>query len=344
MLNEKEMLLQLSQHRELVFNLLNNLPINSINISNNKVRFDTIEHNSHAYSLDLETLYYYNFRDGKKGNLIDLMSDLLKEDRNSILYTLYISLCLKGDILDFNSETVSNEYEYKLEFPESYDDDALKDYPNVISDLFLKDNIWITSQIHWGIKYDNRYKRIIIPVYQDEGLVGAIGRLNKSKIEDYENKYMPILTYSKSKVLFGLDTYKDKIKQIKKVIIVESEKSVIKAWQYRSKIPVVAIGCSSISRTHIERLNLLGVDEIILALDKSIEDENVLKNDLNKLNKYSNAKIIKFLDIDKCEDVGEKMCIFDLTDTKKIREIFKKHLVVYKNGGKDDKGTISDIQ
>lgn len=343
MLNENEMLLQLAQHKDLVYNLLNSLPINSISTSNNKVRFDTINHNSHAYSLDLDTLYYYNFRDGKKGNLIDLMSELLNEDRNSIFYNLYISLCLKGDVLDFNSEITYNEYEYKLEFPETYDDNALDDYPNIISDLFLKDNIWVTTQIKWGIRYDNKYKRIIIPVYQDESLVGAIGRLNKSKLEDYENKYMPILTYSKSKVLFGLDVYKDKIKKCKKAIIVESEKSVIKAWQYKSKIPVVAIGCSSISRTHIERLNLLGVEEIILSLDKSIEDENVLKNDLNKLNKYSNAKTIKFLDIDKCDDVGAKMCIFDLTDTKKIREIFQKHLVTYKNGGKDDKRAVRDI-
>lgn len=339
MLNEKEILLQLAQHKDIIENLINKLPITSVSFSNNKLRFDTVEHNSHAYSLDLNTLTYFNFRDSKYGNLIHLLSCLLNRQRDEILYEIYLSLCLKGDIIDTSNCEFSENFEYKLEYPENYEKDSLNSYKNVISDLFLKDNLWITTQCHWGIKYDFKYKRIIIPVYQDGDLVGAIGRLNKSKIENYENKYMPILAYSKSKVLFGFDEYRDLIKKTKKVILVESEKSVMKAWQMKSKIAVLAIGCNSVSRHHIERLNILGVNEIILALDKGIEDKNVLKNDLEKLSKYSNAKIIKYLDVDDCVYLNDKECFLDKTDKNIINKCFKEHLKIYKeeyNGtGKD---------
>ena len=328
MLNEKEILLQLAQHRDIIEELLNKLPIQCKCISGNKVRFDTVEHNSHAYLLDLENLTYFNFRDGKYGNLIDLMSQLLNRQREEILYELYLSLCLKGDIIDTSG--YESNFEYKLEYPESYPENSLDSYRNVISDLFLKDNIWITTQEYWGIKYDYKYKRIIIPVYQDEELVGALGRLNKSKIEDYENKYMPTLVYSKSKVLFGLDEYRNLIKKTSKVILVESEKSVLKAWQLKSKIPVLAIGCNSISRHHIERLNILGVKQIIVCLDKGIEDKNVLKHDLEKLSKYSNAKIIKYLDVDNCTYLEDKECVWDKTDIEVINKCFKEYMVIYK--------------
>lgn len=330
MLNEKEILLQLAQHRDIVEELMNKLPIQCKTISNNKVRFDTIEHSSHAYSLDLDTLSYFNFRDGKYGNLIDLVSEILNKQREEVLYEIYLSLCLKGDIIDTTNCEIGGCFEYSLEYPESYPENSLNNYKNVISDLFLKDNIWITTQEYWNIKYDYKYKRIIIPVYQDGELVGALGRLNKSKIEEYENKYMPTLIYSKSKVLFGLDEYRDLIKKVSKVILVESEKSVLKAWQLKSKIPVLAIGCSSISRHHIERLNILGVKHIILCLDKGIEDKNVLKNDLNKLDKYSTAKVIKYLDSDGCEYLEDKECVWDKTDTEIINKCFKEYLVTYK--------------
>lgn len=330
MLNEKEILLQLAQHEDIVQELLNKLPIQCKGISNNKVRFDTIEHNSHAYSLDLCSLTYFNFRDGKYGNLIDLICELLNKQRDEITYELYISLCLKGDMVDTSNYQCDYNFEYKLEYPESYPENSLDSYKNVISDLFLKDNIWITTQEYWGIKYDFKYKRIIIPVYQDGELVGALGRLNKSKVEDYENKYMPTLIYSKSKVLFGLDEYRETIKKLSKVIIVESEKSVIKAWQMKSKIPVLAIGCNSISRHHIERLNILGVNHIIVCLDKGIEDKNVIKHDLEKLDRYSNANIIEYVDVDNCTYLEDKECVFDKTDKDIINRCFKEYVIRYK--------------
>ncbi len=148
MLNEKEILLQLAQHKDIIENLINKLPITSVSFSNNKLRFDTVEHNSHAYSLDLNTLTYFNFRDSKYGNLIDLLSCLLNRQRDEILYEIYLSLCLKGDIIDTSNCEFSENFEYKLEYPENYEKDSLNSYKNVISDLFLKDNLWITTQCH----------------------------------------------------------------------------------------------------------------------------------------------------------------------------------------------------
>lgn len=323
---ENQILLQLATRRDLVLDILNSLPIQMSGVSDSDViRFDTYEHNGKAYSFDLKTLRYYNFRTNKCGNLIDLLVEFTKKNREEVYSTIYLNILTRG-ILDCNYEEGYYQEEYSLKYPEPYDSNSLDIYPNMTSKLFLNDNIWVTTQIYWNIKYDNKSKRVIIPVYQDYELVGAIGRLNKSKVEKYENKYMPLLRYNKSTVLFGLDEYRNKIKETKKVILVESEKSVMKAWQYNSKIPVLAVGCSSISRHHIERLNILGVETIIWSQDKGIEDKDVLGNNIKKLKRYSNAKKIKYLDVDSCEYLEDKESIFD-KDIETIKKCFNECLV-----------------
>lgn len=326
---EKSILSQLHNNINIVMALLETLPIRvSSNNDEGVIRFDTYEHSSNAYSLNLNTLSYFNFRENKGGSILQLISELTGKTMDKVCSEVYLMFVTQGEIKPCEN-TVYEFKEYEFLTPEAYDERLLENYTPTISELFKKDNLWITTQIYWGIRYDYRTHRVVIPVYQDYDLVGAIGRLNKEKVEDTENKYFPILNYSKSRVLFGYDEYKERIKKVGKAILVESEKSVMKAWQYNSRIPVLAIGGSNISRHHIERLNLLGVKHIILALDKGIECEDVLQGNLRKLQTYSNAKILQYIDVDNCDLLEDKECIFD-REQEVINHCFKNHVITIK--------------
>ena len=331
-MKEFDLLVQLANNKDLVMSILNSLPIKITSQNGDNIRFDTFNHSSNAYSMKLNSLIYFNFRTNKSGNLIDLMQMLTDQPRDKICSGLYLTLLSRGLVVPYE-RIEYEEDEYILEIPDSYDEDLLLAYPKIFSDLFYQDNLDLITQYYWGIRYDYKSHRVLIPVYQDESLVGMIGRLNKNQIEDSENKYFPILSYQKSAVLFGYDEYKELVKKTKTVILVESEKSVMKAWQMESKLPVLAIGSSNVSRHHIERLNLLGVQRIILALDKGIEEKSVMTNDLSKISRYSNAKTIEYIDVDSCSRLKDKECIFD-RDKDIINHCFKEHLVAVRKNGK----------
>lgn len=325
---EDSLMMYLAKNKDYLHKLLESLPISISDSTQSTVRFDVYGHHNKAYSLNLNTLKYYNFRDNKGGNLIDLLSEFNKKSREEIYTDIYTNMLFNGCIQSTNcDDNFSFEEEYQLKYPEPYDECELNRFKPIISSLFKKDNIWVTTQIKWDIRYDYDSNRIIIPVYQDMELVGAIGRLNKSKLEEYENKYLPLLRYNKSTVLFGLDMMRDKIKETKSVILVESEKSVLKAWQYNYKTPVLAVGSSSVSRHQIERLNILGVSNILLALDKGIENKDVVYKNLLKLKQYSTAKNIYNLEVDDVEQslLDDKECVFDRTDLKEIEYIIKNY-------------------
>lgn len=323
MLNENQILLQIASRQEVLNSILENLPIQITSINEEVIRFDDYGHSSSAFSMNLSNLTYYNFRENKKGNLIDLMEKYSKKSRSEIVTEMYLTIMMTKGLVDVEYEQFDSTY--KLEYPDVYEDSCLEEFPKMMSRLFLKDNLWLTTQAHWDIRYDYKRKRIVIPVYQDGELVGALGRLNKTTLEQYENKYMPSLIYNKTRVLFGLDEYRDRIKKIKKVILVESEKSVMKAWQYKLPIPVLAVGGSSISRHHIERLNILGVETIAWIQDKGIQEQDVLKNNMRKLAKYSTAKNIKYFDSDSCELLEDKECLLD-KDIDSIKNMLSKYI------------------
>ena len=331
MLNLLPIVLGNLAHTELYKNLLSGIATNpSISSDGKRLRFDLIGHNSNAYVLDLSTMSYFNFRENSFGDIIDLYLKETKSNisKNEFVNTLYIQMQKKQLIdLSLNYELeYTDDYVFKVPIP--YNKEDLEKYPLIISELFLKDNIDLDSQSYWGIRYDRRTKRIIIPVYQDDELVGAIGRRNTVLVQHYENKYMPILPYSKSLVLFGYDEYKEKIQQSKKVMLVESEKSVIKMWQMKSKLPTLALGSHSISRYQIDRLKLLGAEKIIIALDKSLDYDKGLFPNIEKLKRYGNFKEICYLDVNNVSNshLKEKECICDKSP-EDIMYIFKNHLI-----------------
>lgn len=328
MILEDIVLHNLNLNREILYNLLHNFVGKIITSSDGMTaRFD-IDHNSNAYVLSLnDSLRYYNFRNNEKGNILDLLSKLNDVDKTKYISQLYLSLATNKQLINESGEVESWNDTYIFQTPEIYDKEILKDYPIAISELFLKDNISVETQLFFGVRYDKFTRRVLIPVYYNNELIGLTGRRNAKYLQEGENKYMPILRYSKSLVFFGYDVYYDLIKKTKTVMIVESEKSVMKMWQMGSKIPTLALGSNALSRNHIELLKLLQVDTVIFALDKSLSYEESLIPNIKKLKKYGRECKIKYIDVNNVpnELLGEKEAICD-RNKEEINEIFTKYL------------------
>lgn len=328
MILEDIVLHNLNLNREFLFELLQQHIGKIIPSSDgNTIRFD-IDHNSNAYVLSLDdSLRFYNFRSNEKGNVLDLLSRLNGIDKSKYISQVYLTLLTNKKLINESGELESWDDNYIFQTPEIYDKELLNNFPIVISELFLEDNIQAETQLAFGIRYDTKSRRVLIPVYYNNELVGLTGRRNAKHLQDGENKYMPILRYSKSLVLFGYDVYYDLIQKTKTVMIVESEKSVMKMWQMESKLPTLALGSNALSRNHIELLKLLQVDTVIFALDKSLSYEESLIPNIKKLKKYGRECKIKYIDVNNIPNnlLGEKEAICD-RKKEEITEIFTKYL------------------
>ena len=328
MILEDIVLHNLNLNREILYSLLNAY-VGKLTPSSDgtTLRFD-VQHSSNAYVLSLDdSLRYYNFRNNEKGNILDLLSKLADIDKTKYITELYLNLRLENKLINECGEIEEWEENYVYQVPEIYDKECLKHYPEAISEMFLNDGIGIETQLFFNIRYDKRTRRVVIPVFYNKELIGAIGRRNAIYLQEKENKYMPILRYSKSLVFFGYDIYYDLIQKTKTVMLVESEKSVMKMWQMESKIPTLALGSNALSRNHIEILKLLQVDTVIFALDKSLDYVDSLIPNIQRLKKYGRECKIKYIDVNNIPNnlLGEKEAICD-RNKEEIIEIFTKYL------------------
>lgn len=328
MILEDIVLHNLNLNREILYSLLNNY-VGKLTPSSDgtTLRFD-IYHSSNAYVLSLDdSLRYYNFRNNEKGNILDLLSKLADIDKTKYITELYLNLKLENKLINECGEIDDLDDNYVYQVPEIYDKECLEQYPKAISEMFLNDGIGIETQLFFNIRYDKRTRRVVIPVFYTNELIGAIGRRNAIHLQEKENKYMPVLRYSKSLVFFGYDVYYELIQKTKVVMLVESEKSVMKMWQMESKIPTLALGSNALSRNHIEILKLLQVDTVIFALDKSLDYVDSLIPNIQRLKKYGRECKIKYIDVNNIPNnlLGEKEAICD-RNREEITEIFTKYL------------------
>ncbi|WP_313069914.1 hypothetical protein [Lacrimispora sp.] len=142
---------------------------------------------------------------------------------------------------------------------------------------WINEGISIKTMKEFGIHWYELQKHIIIPHTNVNGeLVGIRRRSLQEK--DAKNKYMPEIiqgvTYAHSLNLnlYGLDIHLNGIKKSKKVLIVESEKSVMLAQDYYGEDTFVVATCGfNISNWQRDMLLSLGVEEVILGYDKDFD-------------------------------------------------------------------------
>ena len=293
----------------------------TVNVEETSLRMDSIDSdNLNGLCLSLNNMSFYDFKTLQKGNVLDLLSILTNLNKYMIMFEIK-SLVDKSNYelskIDSN-EFIEYEKKELLEYPKG----LLNLYPCTISELFLNDNINEATQLIFDIKYDKESDRVLIPVIFKNNLVGMIGRYNNSEVPKNVPKYYPILTYPKSEVLFGYDLCESDIKRTKTVILVESEKSVMKSIQI-GLFNTLAVGGSNVSKSQIKLLNELGVERVFISFDSDKEEEKLLTQ-INKWFEKSNIKV--YFTNNNTKYINEKSCIFDMNwDKKKTLNYIKKY-------------------
>lgn len=149
-------------------------------------------------------------------------------------------------------------------------------------DLMKKD--WIAPKFAemYDVVFDADSNRIIFPhfLWSDHNTILAlVGRTVNPAFKELKiPKYLTLVGvgYKKENNIYGLSLNMGRIKEAKKVIIFEAEKSVIKAHQCGFGYGV-SVGCHDISIQQAKILLSLGVEEIILAFDKDVKLDHIKK-------------------------------------------------------------------
>lgn len=187
----------------------------------------------------------------------------------------------------------------------------------------MKPNIWfyneginLQTQKDFECGIDIESERIIFTIRDELGnLVGVKGR---TLIND-ERKYIYLHKTSKSKLLYGLHKTLPYIKEKNEVIVLESEKSVMKLWSAGIKNSV-ALFNSYVSDIQLEKLLKLNCN-YVLCLDKDVEVKH-LKKELKKFIMFGKT----YLMFDKFDLLGEKDSPAD--DIEKFNYLYK-HKFLY---------------
>lgn len=210
----------------------------------------------------------------------------------------------KEELLEIPFATKKKK-EFKVNEP--IDDSALNCFYPIPYGGWIGENISYRTQKKFNIRFDVVHNSIIIPQLNEDGqLVGVRRRaLNKSDIES-NGKYKPVyvngrwLNADSSTILYGLFENKENIIRSKKVIVFEAEKSVMQLYSfYSGTAPAVALYGSSISDYQADLLRRIGVEELIVALDKEYQNEREYKTYLKilvkKFQKFQSFFTISFV-------------------------------------------------
>lgn len=165
-----------------------------------------------------------------------------------------------------------------------YDESILDKYIPLANKRFIKDNISITAQQFFGIRYDVESQGIVIPIYNQIGeLMGIKVRCNY-EVPDGETKYYYLIPCQMSQTLYGYSqNYNYLVNNV--IYIFESEKAVMQCFSYGIR-NCVALGSGSISRKQVRMLFELNPQKIIFMHDVGYDLENILRN-INIVKNYS---------------------------------------------------------
>ena len=223
--------------------------------------------------------------------------------------------------------------------PETY----LECFSYIPHEAWLNDGVTRESFSRFEIGYAAESNQITIPHRDLQGqLIGIRGRYLDQEDIDNIGKYVPIklnghiLSHSLGSVLYGAWVTKDKIKECRKALVVEGEKSCLKAYSmFHDNSYVVATCGSSISLTHQKiLLNELGIEELIYMPDKdykgdhdSFAAEAWFQKQKKKLAPFvPYCKVYMMADVDDTWDY--KSNAFDFNDKNKFIEEYDKKILI----------------
>lgn len=213
----------------------------------------------------------------------------------------YICNALDYNIRDLQSEQRKNDWNYFLR-PVQKDrknefrlDSIPQNNPVVIKGFipelhkkWADEGVGVLTRDIFDVCYDIKYNRIVFPIHDMYG--GIIGWKGRAIDDKDEYKYISYNRFHKSLELYNYHRAIEKIHSEKQVIILESEKSCMKCWQWGYKNCVAIMG-SNLSPVQVAKLKGLGLDvEYVFMFDKDKDVEYVVSQ--VKQLKIRNVKIM----------------------------------------------------
>lgn len=272
-----------------VINIIESLGGEFVKEKNNEIIFTTICHHSHSHKLYYfpNSCRFHCFSNCGNMSIFDVVMKSLdisfKESFDYIINELgnkskpkhgigrrkseYKSICL-DEIEIPKLEPIKKQFIYNI-----YSKNNIKEWSG--------EDISYEVQQKFKIRYDKLGNRAIIPHFDiDNKCVGVrVRNFDEMELSKGKPKYIPLFynnicySHKLGSNLYGLNISKCNIKKYKKCVVFESEKSCMK---YESMYPnnniSVAICGSSFSSVHKKLLLNLGVEEIVLCLDKEFDE------------------------------------------------------------------------
>ncbi len=167
---------------------------------------------------------------------------------------------------------------------------ALKEYPRLIIDTlpayfpvsWYDEGISESTMEKYQIRYYERCNQTVIPCFDEEARLIGVRVRNWDEDKVAEAKYMPLITldgtcykFNTNQVFYGINYNKPEIERTGKVIIVESEKAVMKLDTYMGEHNI-ALGMYG-SNLGIQRRNQLlkmGVNTVSYVVDNDFIGQN----------------------------------------------------------------------
>jgi hypothetical protein len=172
----------------------------------------------------------------------------------------------------------SKEEEVAKEMKE-YDGNILDYFAKGLHESWLADGISHESANKFDIRYDNSNNRIIIPHRSIDGkLIGIRVRNLEERAIDIGMKYMPLILQKElynhplGANLYGIYENLSSIKKYGKIVLFESEKSVLQCETFypNNNFSVATCG-SSITNAQKSLILSLGIKEVFIAFDKEYQ-------------------------------------------------------------------------
>lgn len=311
MLSSSQIKEKLINDTEKLIDILDKSGFEKIKIINNQIRCAYEESsNPTSVCISLDNMFCTIFSKNLTGDIFTLLEWKLNKNFKDVIR--YVSTFIEDEeIIDeikpkkllfngFFKQFIGYE-----QYEQIYNESVLKEYKSIPNIRFLSDNISCSTQRKFEIGYDYKTHRITIPWRSIDGNLVGVSSRNNDDCSDAP-KYLALKSFKKSNHLYGMFQNYNEIVSKRKIIIVESEKSVLQAYDMDIK-NMVAVGCHSISENQINLLKF-NVDMVTIMFDKDVAEDEV-KEQCKKIKDKLGIKV--YYCIDSKDLLNEKESVTD---------------------------------
>jgi hypothetical protein len=285
---------------------------------------------------------------GIKYNFVDCMKFIC--DTIGVNYRANTITTSSSNFVNTNLKRFTNP-SHKVEL-QVFDDMILNKFEDIYHQSWIDDNISIETMEKYNIKYYDYGNQIIIPCYNEYNqLIGIRARnldpnANAKYIPykdiDWRNGNKGWYKFNVGSTFYGLNHNLPAIRKFKKVIICESEKSVLQGDTYFGDNNIIlGMYGSAMTKQKRDMLLELGIDEIIIAIDFDYIEENYSnKQEYEPLTDWERyeEKVYKIADMFKgwCKVSAivdyhpehKKDCVTDYGKNK-FNKLYKERITIY---------------